>query len=118
MPTQTMQRMTICALFVGLLITFSGFVRPQEPPQEKTQRAEKSGTEQEFEGISNRRSFEEALADALTQMDRAVAAQGRFPCTKVTWRVVETRGESGSPAGLNNVQVRIAASFETRKPNP
>ncbi|MEX2138205.1 MAG: hypothetical protein WD894_03010 [Pirellulales bacterium] len=117
MPKQTMQGLTICALFVGLLTAFSGFVRPQEPPPEKAQSAEKSGTDHEFEGLSDRRSFDEALADALSQMDKAVAEKGRFPCTKVTWRVVETGGVSGSPAGLNKLQVKIAASFETRRPD-
>jgi hypothetical protein len=118
MPKQTRQRMAICALFVGLIIAFSGFVHPQESPQEKAQSAKKSATEREFVGTSNRRSFEAALANALEQMDKAVAEQGRFPCTKVTWRVVETRGVSGSPAGLNDLHVKIAATFETRKPGP
>ncbi|HUG92513.1 MAG TPA: hypothetical protein VML55_16865 [Planctomycetaceae bacterium] len=68
----------------------------------------------EFVGVSENRSYEAALADALRKMDQAVADQGRFPCSKVSWRVVEISGTSGTPAGLSRLEVRIAATFERR----
>jgi hypothetical protein len=74
--------------------------------------------QQQFEGVSDRRSYEEALADALAQMDKSVAKERRYPCTSVTWRVVEIGGKSGSPAGLNELHVKIAASFEAKEADP
>ena len=71
-------------------------------------------TTQEFTGVSEKRSLDEALADALRQMDEAVARQGRHPCTQVSWRVAEIRGRSGTPANLQRLEVKITATFETR----
>jgi hypothetical protein len=93
-----------------------GVLHSQEPPEKSELRARPRLKEQEFEGVSDRRSYEEALANALKQMDKAVAEQGRYPCTKVSWRVIEVGGTSGSPAGLDELHVKITASFEAKNP--
>jgi hypothetical protein len=68
--------------------------------------------EHEFVGVSDARSFEAALSDALRNMDRAVADQGRSPCSSVKWHVAEISGTSGTPAALKRLEVKIVASFE------
>ncbi len=45
-------------------------------------------------------------------MDEAVAQEAKSPCSRVTWRLIDISGTSGTPAGLQTIQVRIAASFE------
>ena len=85
---------------------------PAAPPAAKADRPRE--TTQEFTGVSEKRSLDEALADALRQMDKAVAAHGRHPCTQVAWRVAEIRGLSGTPANLQRLEVKITAAFETR----
>ena len=72
----------------------------------------------EFTGLSDERSFDVALRDALRQMDEAVAKYGKYPCTAATWRVVEISGETGGPADVNTLAVRITATFETREVDP
>lgn len=74
--------------------------------------------EHEFTGVSDERSFDVALRDALRQMDEAVKKYGRHPCTAAKWRVVEIGGESGGPAGVHTLAVRIAAAFETGEADP
>jgi hypothetical protein len=74
--------------------------------------------EHEFTGVSEERSFDVALRDALRQMDEAVRRHGRHPCTAAKWRVVEIGGEAGGPAGVNTLEVRIAAAFEAREGDP
>ena len=66
----------------------------------------------EFTGVSNKQDFNEALADALRQMDKAVTQEAKYPCSRVSWRLVDINGTSGTPAGLRTIQVKIAASFE------
>jgi hypothetical protein len=116
------RQLTFC-MFVGVVAAAlsTGLhreLRSQDPGEEKNADAGQSIKQQEFEGVSDRRSYEEALADALKQMDQAVAEQGRYPCTKVKWRVLEIGGTSGSPAGLNEMRVKITASFEAKDPEP
>jgi hypothetical protein len=105
-------------ILLASLLAAASVLQAQEPPNETAGGAAKRDKEHAFEGVSNRRSFEEAFADALRQMDKAVAEQGRFPCTSVKWRVVDIGGESGSPAGLNILRVKITASFETGQADP
>jgi hypothetical protein len=69
-------------------------------------------TTRQFTGVSDKRSLDEALADALRQMDEAVAQEAKSPCSRVTWRLIDISGMSGTPAGLKPIQVKIAASFE------
>ncbi|MBW3541102.1 MAG: hypothetical protein KY476_12605 [Planctomycetes bacterium] len=45
--------------------------------------------EHEFVGVSDERSYDAALTDALRKMDKAVAEKARFPCSKTpgeSWR--------------------------------
>ena len=85
---------------------------PAAPPAAKVG---PSATAHEFVGVSEKRSLDEALADALRQMDDAVAKHGRQPCTPVSWRVAEISGRSGTPADLKRLEVRISATFEVHE---
>lgn len=66
----------------------------------------------EFSGKSEKQDFSEALASALRQMDEEVRKVAKVPCSHVSWRVVEIGGESGTPAGLKTLRVKLVASFE------
>ena len=68
----------------------------------------------EFTGVSNQRSVQEALADALQQLDQAMAAQG-IADNMATWKVVETTGRIGGIAGFNELHVKISATFLSRE---
>jgi len=97
-----------------ILAAIQGAVRSEQPQDSAPPTAAKREQESQFEGVSDKRSFEEALAKALEQMDKAVKEHGRYPCSTVNWRVIEIGGTSGSPAGLNVLRIKIAASFEVR----
>jgi hypothetical protein len=82
---------------------------PETPSAAKADHPQ--ATTRQFTGVSDKRLLDEALADALRQMDAAVAQQAKSPCPRVSWRLIDISGTSGSPAGLQTIQVRIAASF-------
>ncbi|MGV3486795.1 MAG: hypothetical protein ACO1RT_20435, partial [Planctomycetaceae bacterium] len=82
---------------------------PDTPPSAKTDQL--TETTKQFTGVSDKRSLDEALADALRQMDVAAAQEANSPCARVTWRLTDIRGTSGTPAGLQTIQVTIVASF-------
>jgi hypothetical protein len=97
---------------VGLTADIRGPVIAEDaPPSARS-------VEHEFTGISDERSFDVALREALRQMDEAVARHGKYPCTAAKWRVVEIGGETGGPAAVNTLEVRIAARFETKAGDP
>lgn len=104
-------------IFLGLLAISSEGLRSQDKVAEDSDSPAAAVEEHEFTGVSDKRSFEQALADALKQMDDAVAEQ-RVPCNSVNWRLVDITGRSGTPAGLHELRVKIAASFTTRDPLP
>jgi hypothetical protein len=101
------------------LVLLAAFVNPAQPkglPKEEVGAAAKvaqGGNEHQFVGVSTKRSFDEALANALRQMDQAMARQ-QVPDNMVTWRVVEITGRSGGIAGLDLLQVKIAAQYQAR----
>ncbi|HUE71774.1 MAG TPA: hypothetical protein VMP01_12885 [Pirellulaceae bacterium] len=86
---------------------------PETPPAAKADHPQE--TTQQFTGVSDKRSLDEALADALRQMDEAVAQEAKSPCSRVSWRLIEISGTSGTPAGLQTIQVKIAASFARQR---
>ena len=61
-----------------------------------------------FSGISAKGSIQDALADALKQLDRALG-EGGVRDASATWKLAEVIGQSGGIAGLNRVEVKIAA---------
>jgi hypothetical protein len=68
----------------------------------------------EYVGVSEKRDFSEALASALRQMDEEVRTLAKQPCSNVKWRVAEITGQSGTPADLKIIQVKIVATFEAQ----
>ena len=102
----------IASIAVGVTADIRGPLTAQEAPPGAL------CVEHEFTGVSEERSFDVALRDALRQMDEAVARHGRYPCTAARWRVVEITGETGGPAFVNTLSVRVAASFETKAGDP
>jgi hypothetical protein len=103
---------------MGLANLHASDLLSADSAQEQAGKVVSREVERRFEGSSNERSFEKALADALAKMDKFVAEEGDSPCTPVSWRVVETGGRSGTPAGLNVMHVAITATYAVRKPNP
>ena len=103
------------ASLLGLALSVTCFnpVTSQGSPKEAVRAAAKGGNEHQFVGISNKRSFDEALANALRQMDEAMAQQ-QVPDNMAMWRVVEISGRSGGIAGLDLLQVKIAAAYQAR----
>jgi hypothetical protein len=110
--------MAIVGIMVAAAAARQGSLHSEEPSGQKAAAPTPRMKQQEFEGVSDRRSYVDALANALAEMDKSVAQEGRYPCTSVTWRVVEVGGKSGGPAGLNELRVKIAASFEAKEPDP
>jgi hypothetical protein len=110
--------MAAICVTAALAAAWQSALHSEEPLGQKAAAPALRIKQQEFEGVSDRRSYDEALADALAKMDKAVADEGRYPCTSVTWRVIDVSGKSGSPAGLNELRVKIAASFERKDPDP
>ena len=102
------------ASLVGLAL-LAAFVNPapSQGPAKGPLGAATQGGEHPFVGLSTKRSFEEALADALRQMDQAMTRQN-VPDNMATWRVVEITGRSGGIAGLELLQVKIAAQYQVR----
>ncbi len=98
---------------LALLAAFFNPAPLQGSPKEAVVAAAKGGVEQQFVGVSTKRSFDEALANALGQVDKAMARQ-EVPDNMATWRVVEISGRSGGIAGLDLLQVKIAAQYQTR----
>lgn len=105
----------VTASMVGLalLAACSNPVQSQGPSKQAVGAAAKGGAEHQFAGFSTKRSFDEALANALRQMDEAMAQQ-EVPDNMATWRVVEITGRSGGIAGLDRLQVKIAAEYQAR----
>jgi hypothetical protein len=110
--------MAAICVTAALAAAWQSALHSEEPLGQKAAAPASRIKQQEFEGVSDRRSYDEALADALKKMDKAVADEGRYPCTSVTWRVIDVSGKSGSPAGLNELHVKITASFEAKAPDP
>jgi hypothetical protein len=107
------------ASFVALFVALdSGRLHSQEAAPDTPPTAAPADTAFEFTGLSDERSFDVALRDALRQMDEAVAKYGKYPCTSAKWRVAEISGETGGPASVNTLAVRVAASFEVRESDP
>jgi hypothetical protein len=107
------------ASIVVLFVTLdSGRLHSQEAAPDTPPAAAPAEAAFEFTGLSDERSFDVALRDALRQMDEAVEKYGKYPCTAAKWRVVEISGETGGPAYVNTLAVRIAATFETRESDP
>jgi hypothetical protein len=107
------------ASFVALFVALdSGRLHSQEAAQDTAPAAAPAEAAFEFTGLSDERSFDVALRDALRQMDEAVAKYGKYPCTSAKWRVAEISGETGGPGAANTLEVRVAASFETRDGEP
>jgi hypothetical protein len=107
------------ASFVALFVTLdSGRLHSQEAAPDTPPGAAPTDAAFEFTGLSDERSFDVALRDALRQMDEAVAKYGKYPCTAAKWRVVEIGGETGGPGAANTLEVRIAASFKTGDGEP
>jgi hypothetical protein len=71
-----------------------------------------SPQEHEFVGISEQRSFEEALDDALKQLRQAMAEEG-IADNQASWKLVEITGRVGGIAGFDELQVKITATFLT-----
>jgi len=116
-----MRRFFTLGVTAGLasLVLWAAFINSAQPkglPKEEVgavAKAAEGGNEHPFVGVSTKRSFDEALANALGQMDQAMTRQ-QVPDNMAMWRVVEITGRSGGIAGLDLLQVKIAAQYQAR----
>ena len=108
----------IVTIATALLASNAGLLYSQEAAPDTPPAAGQADAAFEFTGLSDERSFDVALRDALRQMDDAVAKFGKYPCTGAKWRVIEISGETGGPAYVNTLAVKITATFETREGDP
>lgn len=61
-----------------------------------------------FTGVSSKGSFDEALSAALAKLNQSLGEGGVADATS-SWKVVDTSGQTGGIAGVNNVKVVISA---------
>ena len=76
----------------------------------KKKTARRTIAPKKFDGISNSGKFQEALDDALSKLDQAIADTG-IADGMGRWQLKSVTGDRGGIAGFRNVKVTIRAKL-------